>query len=181
MEQNVQSAQQRSVNRVAFSATFHCLTGCSIGEILGMVIGTVWSWSNWATILLSVFLAFVFGYFMTLLPLLRANVPFGSAVGLAMASDTLSIIVMEIIDNAIMLVIPGAMQAGLSEPLFWGSLIVSLIFAGIVAFPANRWLIGRGRGHALMLKHHSQHSPPANFDKEKKDQGGGHGSNHLDH
>ena len=176
MDQNTPKGHQPSVNTVAFSATVHCLTGCSIGEILGMVIGNAWSWGNWATISLSVLLAFVFGYSMTLLPLIRASIPFGTAVRLAFASDTLSITVMEIIDNAIMLVIPGAMQAGISAPLFWGSLILSLILAGIVVFPVNRWLIGRGRGHALVLKHHAQHSSPG-----KEDEAGGHSSNHLHH
>lgn len=143
-----------SFNRLAFSATVHCLTGCAIGEVLGMVIGTALGWSNGATIALAVGLAFLFGYGLTMLPLLRSGMAFGTAVGLALASDTASITIMEIVDNAIMLVIPGAMDAPLSSPLFWGSLTVALVIAGAFAFPVNRWLITRGRGHALVHAHH---------------------------
>ena len=143
-----------SLNRLAFSATTHCLTGCSIGEVLGMVIGTALGWSNWPTVVLSTVLAFVFGYLLSLLPLLRGGMAYGVAFGLAFASDTLSITIMEIVDNAVMVVIPGAMNAGLIDPLFWISLIGSLVLAGIAAFPANRWLIARGRGHALVHAHH---------------------------
>ena len=144
-----------SLNRVAFSATVHCLTGCSIGEVLGMAIGTALGWSNWPTIALAVVLAFAFGYLLTLLPLLRAGLSLRSALGLAFASDTLSITVMEIVDNAVMLVIPGAMEAGLMQPLFWGSLAVALVLAGLAAYPVNRWLIGRGLGHARVHRHHA--------------------------
>ena len=154
-------ADQSSLNRLAFSATVHCLTGCSIGEVLGMVIGTALGWSNWPTVALSVVLAFAFGYLFTLVPLLRAGIATGAALGLAFASDTASITVMEIVDNAIMLLIPGAMDAGLASPLFWGSLIVSVILAGIAAFPVNRWLITRGRGHALVHRHHGHHPSAA--------------------
>ena len=143
-----------SLNRTAFSATVHCLTGCAIGEVLGMVIGTALGWGAGATIALAVVLAFLFGYALTMLPLLRSGMAFGTAVGLAFTSDTASIIVMEIVDNAIMLVIPGAMDAPLSSPLFWGSLAVALVIAGAFAFPLNRWLIARGRGHALVHAHH---------------------------
>jgi Domain of unknown function (DUF4396) len=143
-----------SLNRLAFSATVHCLTGCAIGEILGMVIGTALVWSNAATIALSIALAFFFGYGLTLMPLLRAGLALGSAVGLALAADTVSIAVMEVIDNLIMLIIPGAMDAGLGAPLFWGSLIGALVIAGAAAFPVNRWLIARGRGHAVVHRHH---------------------------
>ena len=146
-----------SLNRLAVSATFHCLVGCSIGEILGMVIGSTLGWGNWATVLLAVLLAFGFGYAMTLLTLFRAGIGVGPALKLALASDTISITIMEIVDNAVMLIIPGAMDAGLTEPLFWGSLIFALAVAGAIAFPANRWLIARGRGHALVHKHHNQH------------------------
>ncbi|MGE5693509.1 MAG: DUF4396 domain-containing protein [Candidatus Zixiibacteriota bacterium] len=146
--------KDQSVNRLAFSATVHCLTGCSIGEVLGMVLGTAFGWGNWATVILSIILAFIFGYSLTLLPLFRAKLPLLTALGLAFASDTLSITIMEIVDNAVMLVIPGAMEAGLAEPLFWGSLLFSLILAGLAAFPANRWLITRGRGHAVLHQHH---------------------------
>ncbi len=147
-----------SLNSLAFSATTHCLTGCSIGEVLGMVIGTALGWGNWPAITLSVVLAFMFGYLLTLLPLLQAGMDFWAAFTLAFASDTLSITVMEIVDNAVMVVVPGAMNAGLTDPLFWVSLILSLVLAGIAAFPANRWLIARGRGHALVHEHHGHHT-----------------------
>lgn len=142
------------LNRTAFMATVHCLTGCSIGEVLGMVLGTVLGWSNWPTVTLAVALAFLFGYGMTLWPLRHAEMAWSTAFGLAFASDTLSMVTMEFVDNAIMLVIPGAMDAGLSDPLFWGSLVVSLVLAGAAAFPVNRWLIARGKGHALVHAHH---------------------------
>jgi hypothetical protein len=143
-----------SLNRTAFAATVHCLTGCSVGEVLGMVIGTALGWTNWPTVTLAVALAFLFGYGMTIWPLRRAGIAWGAALGLAFASDTLSMATMEFVDNAIMLVIPGAMEAGLPDPLFWGSLIVSLALAGAAAFPVNRWLIARGKGHALVHAHH---------------------------
>lgn len=161
MNHTMHITQPPSLNRTAFSATVHCLTGCAIGEVLGMIIGTAWGWGNWATVALSIGLAFVFGYSLTLLPLLRASIAFRSALGLAFASDTLSITVMEIIDNALMLVIPGAMDAGLSTPLFWGSMALSLVLAGAAAFPLNRWLIARGRGHAVVHQHHRHHAPAA--------------------
>ena len=145
---------QGSLNRVAFSATLHCLTGCAIGEVLGMVIGTALGWANWPTIALSVVLAFAFGYSLTMLPLLRAGLAFGAAAPLALASDTLSIGVMEIVDNSVMLLVPGALDAGLDELLFWGSLAFSLLVAGAAAFPVNRWLISRGRGHAVVHAYH---------------------------
>jgi hypothetical protein len=135
-------------------ATVHCLTGCTIGEVLGMVIGTALGWTAWPTVGLAVTLAFLFGYGMTLVPLRRAGLAWTTALGLAFASDTLSMGTMELVDNAVMLVTPGAMDAGLSEPLFWGSLILSLIIAGVAAFPVNRWLIARGKGHALVHAHH---------------------------
>jgi len=142
-----------SLNRTAWSATLHCLTGCAIGEVLGMVIGTALGWGNAATIVLAVVLAFMFGYALTLLPLLKA-MPAGAALKLALAADTASITVMEIVDNALMLVIPGAMDAGLSDFLFWGSLAFALAVAAFAAFPVNRWLIARGRGHAVVHAHH---------------------------
>lgn len=143
-----------SLNNLAFSATVHCLTGCAIGEVLGMVIGTALGWSNWPTVALAVVLAFVFGYALTLWPLRRAGMAWATALGLALASDTMSITIMEIVDNGVMLIIPGAMAAGLTDPLFWGSLAASLIVAGVAAFPVNRWLIARGKGHALVHAHH---------------------------
>ena len=144
-----------SLNRTAFMATLHCLTGCTIGEVLGMVIGTVLGWTNWPTVVLAVILAFLFGYGMTLWPLRRAGITWGTALGLAFASDTLSMATMEFVDNAIMLAIPGAMEAGLPDPLFWGSLTVSLALAGVAAFPVNRWLMARGKGHALVHAYHA--------------------------
>jgi hypothetical protein len=143
-----------SLNRLALSATVHCLTGCAIGEVLGMVIGTALGWGNGATIALAVALAFLFGYGLTMLPLLRAGLAFGAALSLALAADTVSITIMEIVDNGIMLLIPGAMHAGVGSGLFWGSLAVALLIAGAAAFPINRWLIARGRGHAVVHGHH---------------------------
>jgi hypothetical protein len=142
------------LNRTAFSATLHCLTGCSIGEVLGMVIGSALGWGNFATIVLAIVLAFFFGYGLTMLPLLRSGMVLGAALPLAFASDTLSITVMEIVDNLIVLVIPGAMEAGLGSLLFWGSLAVALAIAFVAAFPVNRYLIARGKGHAVVHEHH---------------------------
>jgi uncharacterized protein DUF4396 len=132
----------------------HCLTGCAIGEVLGMIIGTALGWGDFQTIALAVVLAFFFGYSLTLLPLLRGGVVLAAALPIAFAADTISITIMEIVDNAIMLVIPGAMEAGLTNFLFWGSLAFALLVAGAVAYPANRWLIARGRGHAVVHAHH---------------------------
>ena len=146
--------QQQSLNRLAFSATVHCLTGCAIGEVLGMIIGTAFGWSDLGTIAISIALAFVFGYTLTSLPLLRSGMALGAVIPIALASDTISITIMEIVDNAIMLLIPGAMEAGLTNLLFWGSLAVALLVAGAVAFPVNRWLIRRGRGHAVVHAYH---------------------------
>jgi hypothetical protein len=143
----------QSLNRLAFSATWHCLTGCAIGEILGLAIGTALGWGNFETIVLAVVLAFFFGYAFTAVPLLRSGLAFGAAAGIAFASDTVSIAVMEIVDNAIVLLIPGAMEAGLDELLFWASLAVALAVAFVVAYPVNRWLIARGRGHAVAHAH----------------------------
>jgi hypothetical protein len=145
-----------SLSRTAFSATVHCLTGCAIGEVLGMVIGTALRWSNPATVALSVLLAFFFGYALTIRPLLRSGLAFAAAAKLALAADTISITIMEIVDNAIMLIIPGAMESGLGSALFWFSLAFALIVAGAAAFPANMWLISRGRGHAVVHAHHDQ-------------------------
>jgi hypothetical protein len=136
------------------SATVHCLTGCAIGEVLGLVIASQLGWDDLPSIALAVVLAFVFGYALTLRPLLASGVAVGTALGLAFAADTLSITVMEIVDNAIILAIPGAMDAGVADILFWGSLALALGVAGVVAFPVNRWLIERGRGHAVLHEHH---------------------------
>ncbi len=146
-----------SLNRLSLSATLHCLTGCAIGEVLGLVIGTALGWGNVATIALAVVLAFFFGYSLTMLPLLRSGLALGAAIPLALAADTLSIAVMEIVDNAVMLVVPGAMEAGLASPLFWGSLAFALAVAFVAAFPVNRYLIARGRGHAVVHEHHGDH------------------------
>ncbi len=153
----------RPLNRLAFSATAHCLTGCAIGEILGLVIGTWLGWGNLPTIVLAVALAFVFGYSLTMLPLLRSGLALATTLPLAFASDTFSITVMEIVDNGVMLLIPGAMHAGLATFLFWGSLAFALAVAFAAAFPVNRYLIARGRGHAVVHEHHQGHGadPPA--------------------
>jgi Domain of unknown function (DUF4396) len=143
------------VNRLAFMATVHCLTGCAIGEILGMVLATWWGWGNFASIVLSIMLAFFFGYGLTSLPLLRSGMSVREVAPLAFASDTASITTMEIVDNLFILIVPGAIAAGLGDALFWWSLIVGLLIAGAVAYPVNRWLLVRGRGHAVMHQHHS--------------------------
>ena len=140
----------RALDAVALSATLHCLTGCAIGEILGMVIGTALGFSEWGTVALAVALAFLFGYSLTSLPLLRAGLALGAVIPIALASDTLSIAVMELVDNGIVLAVPGAMEAGLGSELFWGSLSFALVVAGAVAMPVNRWLIARGKGHAVV-------------------------------
>jgi Domain of unknown function (DUF4396) len=143
------------LNRLAFSATVHCLTGCGIGETLGLAIATVVGLGNAASIALAVVLAFFFGYGLTVRPLLRSRMPFREVAGIAFAADTVSITVMEIVDNAVVLAIPGAMDAGLGDPLFWGSLALALGIAFVVTFPVNRWLIGRGKGHAVVHGHHA--------------------------
>jgi hypothetical protein len=140
----------RALDALALSATLHCLTGCAIGEVAGMIIGTALGWSDWGTVALAVALAFLFGYTLTSLPLLRGGLALGAVIPIALASDTLSIAIMEVVDNAIMLAIPGAMEAGLTNTLFWGSLSVALAIAGFAAFPANRWLLKRGKGHAAV-------------------------------
>jgi hypothetical protein len=145
---------QQSLNRLAFSATVHCLTGCAIGEVLGLVIATALGWHDLPSIVLAIILAFVFGYGLTLRPLIGSGIAFREAVPIAVAADTASITVMEIVDNAILLGIPGAMASGLLDGLFWGSLALSLLVAGAVAWPLNRWLIARGRGHAVVHGRH---------------------------
>ncbi|MBA3636214.1 MAG: DUF4396 domain-containing protein [Rubrobacteraceae bacterium] len=145
------------LNRTAFSATLHCLTGCAIGEVLGIVIGTALGWGTFATIMLAIVLAFFFGYALTMVPLLRSGMALGAVLPLAFASDTLSITVMEIVDNLIIVAIPGAMDAGLGSLLFWGSLAFALAVAFVAAFPVNRYLISRGKGHAVVHQHHGHH------------------------
>jgi hypothetical protein len=140
----------RALDGVALSATLHCLTGCAIGEVLGMILGTALDLSDAVTIALTVALAFLFGYGLTSWPLLRAGLAVAAVVPIALASDTASIAVMEIVDNAIVVAIPGAMEAGLADVLFWGSLSFALVVAGAFAFPLNRYLIARGRGHAAV-------------------------------
>jgi len=147
----------RALDAVALSATLHCLTGCAIGEVAGMIIGTALGFSQWGTVALSVALAFLFGYSLTSLPLLRAGLALAAVVPIALATDTFSIAVMEIVDNTIMVVVPGAMESGVGDLLFWGTLSFALVIAGVIAFPVNRWLITRGKGHAVL--HASGHHP----------------------
>ncbi len=147
-------ATRAVLTRLAVSATLHCLTGCAIGEVLGMVLGTWWGWRDTATVALAVALAFLFGYALTISPVLRSGVPLRQALPIAFAADTVSITVMEIIDNAVVLAVPGAMDAGLGSVLFWGSLAFALAVAFVVTVPVNRWLIARGKGHAVVHAHH---------------------------
>jgi hypothetical protein len=147
-------ASGSALSGLAFSATVHCLTGCAIGEVLGMILATWWGWGDVASIVLAVVLAFFFGYGLTSLPLLRAGMSVRQVAPLAFASDTASIATMEIVDNLFIVIVPGALAAGLADGLFWWSLAVSLLIAGAVAFPLNRWLISRGKGHAVVHAHH---------------------------
>jgi Domain of unknown function (DUF4396) len=146
-----------SVNRLAVQATNHCLTGCGIGEVLGLVLATWWGWGDAASIALAVVLAFFFGYLLTLVPLLRSGLALGGALGIALAADTLSITTMEIVDNAVLLLWPGAMDAGLGDALFWGSLAIALAVAWGPTFLVNKVLISRGKGHAVAHEHHAHH------------------------
>jgi hypothetical protein len=146
-----------SLNRLAAQATTHCLTGCAIGEVLGLVVATQLGWDTAGSIALAVVLAYVFGYALTLRPLLRSGLAVSAALGVAFAADTLSITVMEIVDNAVILAVPGAMDAGLTDPLFWGALALGLAIAWFAAFPVNRWLLARGLGHAKAMAHHGHH------------------------
>ena len=149
-----------ALTALAFSATLHCLTGCAIGEVLGMVLGTAWGFSEWGTVALAVALAFFFGYLLTSIPLLRAGLALAVVIPIALAADTLSIAVMEVVDNAIMLTIPGAMEAGLTNLLFWGSLSFALALAFVVTVPVNRWLIARGKGHTAVHETGIHGGPP---------------------
>ena len=143
-----------SLNRLAASATTHCLTGCAIGEVLGLVLGTALGLGTAAAIGLAIALAFVFGYALTMRGVLRAGVGFKAALKVALAADTVSIAVMEILDNAVMLTVPGAMEAGLTSWLFWGALAGSLLVAFVLTTPLNKWLISRGKGHAVIHQYH---------------------------
>jgi hypothetical protein len=147
--------------RMAVTATLHCLTGCAIGEVLGMVIGTGLGWSSAATVVLSIALAFLFGYSLTIWPVLRSGLGLRAALGVALAADTVSIATMEVVDNAVVLVIPGAMAAGLTSLLFWASLAISLVVAFVVTVPVNRALIRRGKGHAVVHRYHGMADPAA--------------------
>jgi hypothetical protein len=142
---------------VAAQATLHCLTGCAIGEVAGMVVGTALGLHNAATVVLSVVLAFMFGYALTMRGVLRAGVGLKAAFTVALAADTVSIAIMEILDNAVMIAVPGAMNAGLPSLLFWGSLAFSFVVAFVLTTPVNKWLIGRGRGHAVVHRYHAHH------------------------
>lgn len=153
----MQHDEHQSLNRLAFSATVHCLSGCAVGEVLGMIIGTALGWSDGATIVLAIALAFVFGYSFTSIPLLRSGLALSAVIPLALASDTISIAIMEVVDNAIMFLIPGAMDATLSDIGFWAALAAALLIAGAAAYPVNRWLISRGKGHAVVHAHHGHH------------------------
>jgi hypothetical protein len=146
---------QPSLNRLAASATTHCLTGCAIGEVLGLVIGTALGWGTVATIALAIVLAFFFGYLLTSIPLLRSGLVLREIVPIALAADTVSIAIMETVDNGVILVIPGAMEAGLDSALFWGSLAFALAVAWVFAYPVNRYMIAGGRGHAVVHEHHA--------------------------
>jgi hypothetical protein len=151
------SDSRAGLTRQAIIATLHCLTGCAIGEVLGLVIGTALGWSDGATIALAVGLAFLFGYAFTVTPVLRSGLTLTAALGVAFAADTLSITVMEIVDNTVILLVPGAMDAGLGSVLFWASLAFALAVAFVVTVPVNRALIARGRGHAVVHQHHHHH------------------------
>lgn len=176
MDKAMSSTARPSLNAIAVSATIHCLTGCAIGEILGMALGAAFHWDNVTTIMVSIILAFGFGYSLTLIPLVRSGLAVGTAVGLAFASDTLSIALMEIIDNLIMVAIPGAMDAMPDTFLFWGAMGSSLVLAGTAAFPLNRWLIRRGRGHAVIHAHHGDHASQTSAQPAQA-----HGAHHTHH
>jgi hypothetical protein len=149
-----QAPTGRALTGMAVSATLHCLTGCAIGEVLGMILATWWGWSDGPSIALAVALAFLFGYALTVWSVRRSGLSFRAAVRIALAADTLSILTMEIVDNAILLAVPGAMESGLTDFLFWGSLAVALAIAFVVTVPVNRALIARGKGHAVVHAHH---------------------------
>ncbi len=150
-------SNETSLNKMAASATLHCLAGCAIGEVLGLVIGTALGLSNLVTLLLAIGLAFLFGYALSTLPLLKAGMTLGAALGVVLAADTLSIAVMELTDNAVMAIIPGAMNASLVNPIFWIAMPIALTVAFFAAFPVNKYLLKRNKGHALTMQHLSAH------------------------
>ncbi len=160
-EHHAMPSEGAALTAVALSATLHCLTGCALGEIAGMAIGTALGFSDLGTIALAVALAFLFGYTLTSIPLLRAGLALSAVIPIALASDTLSIAIMEIVDNLIMLIIPGALEAGIGDVLFWGSLAFALAVAGAAALPVNRWLIARGKGHTAVHETGIHGGPPA--------------------
>lgn len=147
-----------NLNKMAASATLHCLAGCAIGEVAGLIIGTALGWENIPTTILAIALAFISGFTLSTIPLRKAGLGFFAALSVVFAADTLSIAVMEIVDNGVMLAIPGAMNAGLTNPLFWISMPIALAIAYVAAYPLNRYLLTKGRGHALIMKHHNHHS-----------------------
>jgi hypothetical protein len=159
-EHHAMPTEGAALTAVALSATLHCLTGCALGEIAGMAIGTAFGFSNLGTIVLAIVLAFVFGYTLTSVPLLRAGMAVAAVIPIAFASDTLSVATMEVVDNAIVLAIPGALDAQLGDVLFWGGLAFALVIAGAFAVPVNRWLIGRGKGHTAVHETGIHGGPP---------------------
>ena len=150
--------QTTGLSQMAVSATLHCLTGCAIGEVSGLIIGSIFGLGTVLTVVLSIALAFVFGFALSTLPLLKAGVSFFAALSVVFAADTLSIATMEIVDNIVMVVIPGAMNAGLVSPLFWAAMPLSLLVAFFAAYPVNWYLLTKGKGHALVMKYHDQHN-----------------------
>lgn len=155
---HAQVDDDKGLNKMAASATLHCLTGCAIGEVAGLIIGTAFGWSNLATTILAIALAFVFGYALSTLPLRKAGLGFFAALSIVFAADTLSIATMEIVDNAVMYLIPNAMHTTIIDPLFWMSMPIALTVAYFAAYPVNKYLLARGKGHALVMKYHQGHS-----------------------
>jgi len=156
-EHGSEHGSSQSLNKMAAGATLHCLTGCAIGEVLGLIIGTTLGWSNLQTIVLAIILAFLFGYTLSTLPLRKAGIGFFTALSVVFAADTLSIATMEVVDNLVMAIIPGAMSAGLVSPLFWISMPIALTAAYFAAYPVNKYLLSKGKGHALVMKYHHGH------------------------
>ena len=148
---------EQDLDRAAFSATTHCLTGCAIGEVLGMAIATAAGWGNLVSIVLAIVLAFFFGYLLAVWPVLRAGLSLRQATGVALAAETVSIAIMEAVDNGFVLVIPGALDAGLGDAKFWWSIVIGFAIAFVPTWAANRWLIARGKGHAVMHEYHGHH------------------------